>query len=34
LYRPSTAAAFAVPYDSTNYSPIGRFVSLSLSKHF
>jgi outer membrane receptor protein involved in Fe transport len=34
LYTPTTSAAYAVPYDSTNYSAIGRFVSLSVSKHF
>lgn len=27
-------AAFAEPYDSTNYSPVGRFISFSLSKQF
>ena len=25
-------AAYAEPYDSTNYSPVGRFVALSLSQ--
>ncbi|MBY8826597.1 TonB-dependent receptor [Hephaestia mangrovi] len=34
LYSPTTNAAYAVPYDSTNYSAIGRFVSFSISKHF
>jgi len=34
LYTPTSYAAYAVPYDSTNYSAIGRFVSLSVSKHF
>ncbi|VFR27374.1 TonB-dependent receptor [plant metagenome] len=33
LYSPSLAA-YAVPYDSTNYSAIGRYVSVSLSKHW
>ncbi|MFT4054930.1 MAG: TonB-dependent receptor [Novosphingobium sp.] len=28
------AAAFVEPYDSTNYSPVGRFVALSISKSF
>lgn len=32
LYAP--AAIGDVPYDSTNYSAVGRFVSLSVSKHF
>jgi len=32
LYVPGTADA--PPYDSTNYSAIGRFVSLSVSKHW
>lgn len=32
LYTPASATAAA--YDSTNYSAIGRFVSLSVSKHF
>lgn len=27
-------APFSEPYDSTNYSPIGRFIALSLSKTF
>ncbi|MCD9033168.1 TonB-dependent receptor [Luteimonas sp. Y-2-2-4F] len=29
-----TAPLYVAPYDSTNYSPIGRFVSLSVSKHW
>lgn len=33
LYSPSLAA-YAVPYDSTNYSAIGRYVSVSVSKHW
>lgn len=32
LYTPDLDTA--APYDSTNYSPIGRFVSLSISKRF
>lgn len=32
LYTPTSATA--ARYDSTNYSAIGRFVSLSVSKHF
>jgi hypothetical protein len=32
LYAPATLDA--PPYDSTNYSAIGRFVSLSVSKHW
>lgn len=32
LFTPTSATA--APYDSTNYSAIGRFVSLSVSKHF
>lgn len=28
------AAAYVEPYDGTNYSPIGRFVALSISKTF
>jgi iron complex outermembrane recepter protein len=31
LYTPSVSNP---PYDSTNYSPIGRFVSVSVSKHW
>ena len=31
LYAPATSNP---PYDSTNYSPIGRFVSVSVSKHW
>lgn len=34
LYTPSSYADYAPPYDSTNYSAIGRFISLSVSKHF
>lgn len=34
LYTPSAYADYTPPYDSTNYSAIGRFVSLSISKHF
>lgn len=33
LYTPSSAVSVA-PYDSLNYSAIGRFLSLSVSKHF
>ncbi len=33
LYFPN-AAAYVAPYDSTNYSAIGRFLSLSVSKHW
>lgn len=33
LYR-SAAPAYVAPYDSTNYSAIGRFLSLSASKHW
>lgn len=33
LYTP-TRATEAAPYDSTNYSAIGRFLSISLSKRF
>jgi outer membrane receptor protein involved in Fe transport len=29
-----TTASYFPPYDSTNYSPLGRFVSLTLSKHW
>jgi outer membrane receptor protein involved in Fe transport len=29
-----TLPLYAAPYDSTNYSPIGRFLSLSVSKHW
>ena len=31
---PSGGNSFYVNYDSTNYSPIGRFVSLSITKHW
>ena len=31
---PSGGNSFYVNYDSTNYSPIGRFVSLSVTKHW
>ncbi|MGJ4728100.1 TonB-dependent receptor domain-containing protein [Luteimonas sp. SDU101] len=34
LYTPASFADYAPPYDGTNYSAIGRFVSISLSKHF
>jgi len=34
LYTPNAYADNAFPYDSTNYSAIGRFISLSVSKHF
>ncbi len=34
MYTPSAYADYTPPYDSTNYSAIGRFVSLSVSKHF
>lgn len=34
LYTPNSYANYAFPYDSTNYSAIGRFISLSVSKHF
>lgn len=27
-------AAYAAPYDGTNYSAVGRFLALSISKHF
>lgn len=33
LYR-VTSPLYAAPYDSTNYSAIGRYLSLSISKHF
>lgn len=33
LYR-VTSPLYVAPYDSTNYSAIGRFVSLSVSKHW
>lgn len=29
---PSSGYLYYVNYDSTNYSPVGRFVSLSISK--
>ncbi|GGK03097.1 TonB-dependent receptor plug domain-containing protein [Luteimonas terricola] len=29
-----TSPLYAVPYDSTNYSPVGRFLSLSVSKRW
>lgn len=29
-----TAPLYVAPYDSTNYSPVGRFVSLSVAKHW
>lgn len=29
-----TSPLYAAPYDSTNYSAIGRYLSLSVSKHF
>ncbi|TBU86950.1 TonB-dependent receptor [Pseudomonas dryadis] len=32
LYTPVSDAEYAPPYDTTNYSPIGRFLSVSLSK--
>lgn len=32
LYTPTSATAFR--YDSTNYSAVGRFMSVSISKHF
>ncbi len=34
LHRPAEYAAYTPPYDATNYSAIGRFMSLSLSKRF
>jgi iron complex outermembrane receptor protein len=34
LYTPNDYAEYALPYDATNYSAIGRFVSLAVSKHF
>lgn len=34
LYTPGAYADYTAPYDSTNYSAIGRFISLSVSKHF
>jgi len=33
LYAPA-APAYVAPYDSTNYSAIGRFLSISASKHW
>lgn len=33
LYMPA-AADYVAPYDSTNYSAIGRYLSLSVSKHW
>lgn len=33
LYR-VTSPLYVAPYDSTNYSAIGRFVSVSVSKHW
>jgi TonB dependent receptor. len=30
----TAAVATYVPYDATNYSAIGRFVSVSVSKHW
>lgn len=32
--RIRTAASYATPYDSTNYSAVGRFLSLSISKRW
>lgn len=32
LYTPSSG--YYAPYDSTNYSAVGRYISLSISKHF
>jgi len=32
-YLPSSTGAF-LPYDSTNYSAIGRFLSIAVAKHF
>jgi iron complex outermembrane recepter protein len=34
LYTPGAYADYTAPYDSTNYSAIGRFIDLSVSKHF
>lgn len=34
LYTPASYADYAPPYDSTNYSPVGRFVGVSVSKRF
>ena len=34
LYTPGAYADYTAPYDSTNYSAIGRFIGLSVSKHF
>ncbi|HEY8586952.1 MAG TPA: TonB-dependent receptor [Rhodanobacter sp.] len=34
LYTPGAYADYTAPYDSTNYSAIGRFISISISKHF
>jgi len=34
LYTPNAYADYTPPYDSTNYSAIGRFISLAVSKHF
>jgi len=33
LYR-VTSPLYVAAYDSTNYSPIGRFVSVAVSKHW
>lgn len=33
LHQPALAM-YAAPYDGTNYSAVGRFLSLSISKHF
>lgn len=33
IYTPDLIG-YAVPYDSTNYSAVGRFLSFSISKHF
>ncbi len=34
LYTPTSFAEYAPPYDGTNYSAIGRFISLAISKTF
>jgi outer membrane receptor protein involved in Fe transport len=31
---PESLSSYVPAYDSNNYSPIGRFVSLSVSKHW
>ncbi|QDW67579.1 TonB-dependent receptor plug domain-containing protein [Luteimonas granuli] len=34
LYTTTGTAIYSAPFDSTNYSAIGRFLSLSVSRHF